>query len=741
LPIEPRLRAGESNALEPDGCAIAVKGGSAMRVRELLSARVVPVVRGIQAGLRTAAPVVDLWVRLGLAKVFFVSGMMKIGNWPAALELPRHGYPVGWLEPHEAALIGIAIAVIGPVLLTLGFLVRPAALAMLALSLVIQFSDRQLDVNLLWAALFLWYVVFGAGALSLDRILEKGLRTSAVPFAAEAIAAADWLTRVAGPWYLLLLRLWLAAALIKFWALPTLLPMTTMAAAPPWFAQPAAVLLALGAATPLVAGLMLAALSAAWAMQPAEGVSLYAPLLLSLLTVFGAGRWSVDRVLLDRLRRRSPPPGEGAPHVVILGAGFGGMACAARLRGEPVRITLIDRRNYHLFQPLLYQVATASLSPGDIAAPIRAVFRDDPNVDVLCATVSGVDPVRRKVFADGQEVGYDYLVLATGASHGYFGHQSWADWAPGLKFIDDAVAIRGRILAAFERAEAAGDAAEQVRLLTFLICGGGPTGVELAGAIAELARHGLEGEFRRIDPAAARVVLVQAGPRILPAFPEKLSAAAQASLQALGVEVILGSRVEGVDRLGAIVDGTRIPAATVLWAAGVVASPAARWLGAPADAAGRLKVAADLSVPGWPEIFAVGDTALARAWNGMPVPGLAAAAKQGGHYVAAVLRARLRGKAPPPPFRYRHLGSLATIGRKHAVADFGRITLSGGAAWWIWGAVHIFFLVGVRNRVSVIVGWLWSYLTYRTGVRLITGEPPVADEREGVRVVAAERRA
>jgi NADH dehydrogenase/putative oxidoreductase len=405
-------------------------------------------------------------------------------------------------------------------------------------------------------------------------------------------------------------------------------------------------------------------------------------------------------------------------------AGFGGIACARALRYDRVRVTLIDRRNYHLFQPLLYQVATASLSPADIATTIRATFRSDPHLTVICGTASAVDPVRRCVTVDGREHSYDYLVLATGATHSYFGHDLWAAHAPGLKTIDDAIAIRGRILRAFEEAEAVDDAAERERLLTFVICGGGPTGVELAGAIAELARHGLQDDFRRIDPASAKIILVQSGPRILPAFPESLSMVARESLQRLGVEVRLSSRVEAVDEIGAVVNGVMVPAATVLWAAGVVASPAAQWLNEAADTAGRLKVSPDLSVPRWPNIFAIGDTAASFGWNGMAVPGLAPAAKQAGAYVASVLRARCSGHEPPAPFSYRHQGNLATIGRQSAVADFGWITLTGARAWWIWGAVHIFFLAGLRNRISVFLGWLWSYLTYRVGVQLITGESP-----------------
>jgi NADH dehydrogenase/putative oxidoreductase len=408
------------------------------------------------------------------------------------------------------------------------------------------------------------------------------------------------------------------------------------------------------------------------------------------------------------------------PHVVIVGAGFGGMACAAALRHEPVRVTLIDRENYHLFQPLLYQVATAALSPADITTPVRAAFRNNARMRVLRGTVTAVDAAARRVIADGRAIPFDTLVLATGATHGYFGHEEWAVYAPGLKSVPDATSIRSRILDAFEKAESTEDAALQRKLLTFLICGAGPTGVEMAGAIAELAHNGMAKDFRNFDPASARILLVQAGPRVLPQFGERLSAFARSSLEALGVEVHTDSRVELIDGDGVVVNGERIAAGTVLWAAGVVASPAAAWLGAEADRTGRIRVGPDLSVPGHPDIFAIGDTALSLAWDGQPVPGLAPAAKQGGAYVASVLRAGLRGRKPPPPFRYRHQGSLATIGRRSAVADFGRVKVTGAAAWWLWGAVHVFFLVGVRNRLSVMLGWVWSYFTFDVGVRLIT---------------------
>jgi NADH dehydrogenase/putative oxidoreductase len=408
--------------------------------------------------------------------------------------------------------------------------------------------------------------------------------------------------------------------------------------------------------------------------------------------------------------------------VVIVGAGFGGISCAEALCHAPVSVTLIDKRNYHLFQPLLYQVATTVLAPNDIATPIRGMFREHANVSVLLGEVDGVDTAKQEVSVGTKRVPYDYLVLATGASHSYFGRDEWAPFAPGLKRVEDATELRRRLLCAFERAESAESEAERKAQLTFLIVGGGPTGVELAGAIAELAKQGMEQEYRHIDPAAASVILVQSAPRILPTFAPALSENARLALERLGVQVRLESRVEHIDSDGVRVNGERIPAKTVFWAAGVVASPAAKWLGAAEDRAGRLRVEPDLSVPGLPNVYAIGDTALSSGWEGQPVPGLAPAAKQGGAYVAQLILARVHKRKVPGPFRYRHLGSLATIGRKAAIADFGKLRLSGTWAWWLWGAVHLAFLAGLRNRVSVIFDWFWAYITYRSGTRLITGD-------------------
>ena len=410
------------------------------------------------------------------------------------------------------------------------------------------------------------------------------------------------------------------------------------------------------------------------------------------------------------------------PRVVIVGAGFGGLAAATGLKGAAVQVTVIDRRNYHLFQPLLYQVATAALSPADIAQPIRSILKRQHNATVLLGRVIGIDTVAREALVGQRRVPYDYLIVATGARHAYFGHDEWEPFASGLKKIDDATAIRARILLAFEQAESAAEAAERQALLTFVIVGGGPTGVELAGAIAELASKALVAEFRTIDPREARVVLIDAGPRVLPAFPERLSTIAARALERLGVEVRLGAAVTACDAAGVAIGADRLQSRCIIWAAGVAASPAGKWLGAERDRAGRVKVGPDLSVPGHPEIFVIGDSALATDARGNPLPGIAPAAKQAGHYVARLIRARIGGRRPPAAFRYRHLGNLATIGRKAAVADFGRIRLSGRLAWLLWGLVHIYFLIGFRNRLVVSLDWLWAYVTFQRGARLITGQ-------------------
>ncbi len=415
-------------------------------------------------------------------------------------------------------------------------------------------------------------------------------------------------------------------------------------------------------------------------------------------------------------------------HVVIVGAGFGGLETTYRLAGAPVRITLIDRRNHHLFQPLLYQVATASLSTSEIAWPIRYLVRHRPEVTTLFATVTGIDATNRRVLLeDGTEVAYDSLVLATGARHAYFGHDEWEPFAPGLKTLEDATTLRRRILVAFERAERETDAAKRAALMTFVIIGAGPTGVELAGTIADMARATLPPDFRNIDTQKARVVLIEAGPRVLAGFPDDLSAYALKSLESIGVDVVLGQPVTDCNADGVVYGGKQLETKTIIWAAGVRASRAAEWLGAPADRAGRLQVAPDLTVPGHPEIFAIGDTVTIPAWNGQPVPGIAPAAKQEGRYVAEVIKARLQGRSLPP-FRYSHSGSLAQIGKRLAVIDFGWIKLRGAIAWWIWGIAHIYFLIGLRNRLAVALSWLWIHARDQRAARLITqGSSKVMD--------------
>jgi NADH dehydrogenase len=408
------------------------------------------------------------------------------------------------------------------------------------------------------------------------------------------------------------------------------------------------------------------------------------------------------------------------PRVVIVGGGFGGLSAAKGLAGAPFEVTLIDRNNHHLFQPLLYQVATAGLSPADIASPIRSILGGQRNLRVMLADVSGVDVMRKEVIADDNRIRYDYLVLATGARHAYFGHDDWAAFAPGLKTIDDATYLRRRILLAFERAENEEDPEERLRLMTFVVVGGGPTGVEVAGAIAELAKRALASDFRSINPLCARIILVEGASRLLTPFDSSLSDAARLSLQQLGVEVRLGTAVTQCSCDGTRVGDEFIPARTIIWAAGVMASPAGRWLGAAIDRAGRVMVRADLSVPGHPDLFVIGDTAAVAGADGATLPGVAPVAKQQGQYIASTLIARRQGRTAPA-FRYRDFGSLATIGRSRAVAQFGRLRLSGFVAWVLWTVAHVYFLIGFRNRFVVALNWAWNYLTLQRGSRLITG--------------------
>ncbi len=692
-------------------------------------------------------PTVDLLIRLWLAKIFVVFGILELTQSQSAFGLAAYVHAVRFLSPLSATDIGAAIEVLGPVFLALGFMTRYAAVALLGLSLVIRLGGEPFDSQLFWVALFGWYVVIGAGSISIDRLLRRGLANSALLAVPRIVRASEWTRVNLGPIYVSGLRIWIALALIAGDLLTPMRTLSTSVSLSSWlpldvaarvsgsFGSFLGIFLLIGLGTRYVAVAIILALFADAMTDPRMTDAVYLLMICWILILCDGGALSVDRLIARLLTKyfpqfdaRDPHLLERLPRVVIVGAGFGGIACAASLRSVPVTVTLIDQTNYHLFQPLLYQVATAGLSPGDIASPVRPLFRNDFCTRVLLGTVTGVDTRRQVVMIGAQEIAYEYLVVATGATHSYFGKEEWAPYAPGLKRIEDAIEIRRRILTAFEHAEATIDVAKRASLLTFLIVGGGPTGVELAGAIAELARFGMDKEFRTFDPADARVILVQAASRLLPTFPEPLALIAQRSLEKLGVSVLLGSRVEDIDALGVVVSGNKILASTVLWAAGVRASPAAQWLKADCDKAGRIRVGEDLGVPGVSNVFAIGDTALSSGWHGQPVPGLAAAAKQAGTYVAGQIRKRVEGRAPRAAFKYHHRGSLATIGRKAAVADFGFVKLWGEPAWWLWGIVHVSFLVGARNRIATLINWFWAYLTYGAGVRLITGGESVREQ-------------
>jgi len=423
----------------------------------------------------------------------------------------------------------------------------------------------------------------------------------------------------------------------------------------------------------------------------------------------------------DTIFKRKEPHLESAyPRVVIIGAGFAGLNAARALKGAEVRVTIVDRTNFHLFQPLLYQVATAALSPADICRPVRGILRKQANAEVIMAEVSGVDSRLKEVICtSGQKIAYDYLIIASGATHGYFGHNEWEVHAPGLKTITDATKIREKILTAFEEAEVEESEEKRKRLLTFIVVGAGPTGVEMAGAMGELSRSAMAANFRHINPAEARIILLEAGPGILVTFSEKLQKKARRSLEKLGVEVRTDALVESVDAEGVIVGGERLFSNTVVWAAGVVASPAGKWLGVPTDRAGRIEVQRDLSLPGHPEIFIAGDLALFYNEQGKPLPGVAPVAVQQGNFIGQLITTELKGLRFKEEFQYRDRGNMATIGRAAAIAEIGPIKASGILAWLLWSFVHILFLISFRNRLFVMLQWIFAYLTYERGARLI----------------------
>jgi len=695
---------------------------------------------------RTAWPVADLLIRIWIGKLALVLSVLISTDWAMAVSMAAGSYPIPVAALGSTALLS-QVYWLAAVSLILGLATRVGAAVLLALAVASHIRVAALDLNLFWMALLACYVLVGADRLSLDRLLSQGLKNGPLPQIGALITFLDTTRPALTAIYLLALRVALMLTLLLAGGHMATAMMTTAAEIRAWLPVSSATLLfgnegialalLIGSGLATRATALLSIVMIGYHQMSSGDVSFpfYWTMLLLLLVAKGPGPLSLDGALLAWLRRSvselSGKPAfnlEGLPRVVIVGAGFGGIACARALRHAPASITLIDRHNYHLFQPLLYQVATAALSPADIAIPIRAIFRDQFNAKVMLATVTGLDTERREVLAHGLKLPYDHLVIATGATHSYFGQDAWAPFAPGLKRVDDATLVRGRVLEAFEHAEVAVSEVERRRLLSFVIVGGGPTGVELAGAVAELARVGMEKDFRNFDPATAEIILVQAGPRLLPAFPESLSEVARRSLADAGVKVFLNSKVNLIDADGVMVNDRRIYSRTVLWAAGVAASPAAKWLNAEADTAGRVKVQPDLSVPHLPDVYVIGDTALANCWKGQPVPGLAPAAKQGGAFVAKVIRSKLRGEPISHAFSYRHMGSLATIGRKSAVADFGFVRLRGAMAWWLWGIVHVLFLVGSRNRVAVVLNWIWSYVTYRASTRLITGSSPQRNE-------------
>ena len=695
------------------------------------------------------APSMDFIRRLTLAQVFFVSGFLKLSDWDNALYLSAHEYPVSWINPVTAATIGVAIEVLCPILLALGLMTRLAALPLLILTAIAQTVYQPVNAQVFWIVILGYWVVMGANKDSLDHLL-RGLKDSALPLAKIVSRSFKFLTQHIAPFYLLFMRVWIATILyvaghtamesvgfsehLQFLNYQPQLSVLRMMDGDFWvmfMCGIGAACIAFGFATRLMTLMSLLVLAMAThrinASAAQETEFVYWFMLLTILSFSGPGKYSLDNIIRHNLGKWFPQLDGNLnsdlvtlPHVVIVGAGFGGVAAAKTLRTTACRVTLIDKHNYHLFQPLLYQVATAGLSPSDIATPIRALFRDQSNIRIMLGEVVGVDKTNRKVLMKNGVIDYDYLVLATGARHSYFGKDEWAAFAPGMKRVEDAIAVRAKLLKAFEAAENCDDPIMQQQLLTFVIVGGGPTGVELAGALAELAHKGMEGEFSRIDPSKAKIYLVEAGPRLLAVMPEEISAYTKTALEKLGVAVMTGGKVENIDAEGVMVNGQRIHSLNVIWAAGVQSSPAAQWLGAEADRAGRVKVNKDLSVPNCERIYAIGDTVLAEVWNGKPMPGLAPAAKQSGMFVAKHIRAQIEGAEPQKEFRYQHYGSLATIGRQAAVADFGTFRMKGVLAWWFWGVVHVLFLANLQNRISVMIEWFWAYVTFKRSTRLIT---------------------
>ncbi len=679
-------------------------------------------------------PLLLLAIRLWLAQIFLLA---------AAVQFAAPGQPAPsniyacfelWLHAGSPAqMLAVWVAVLFALLLAGGMATRVSALLLAGVSLAAFLFDVGQEQNILWALLLLLVAVFGAGPISLDAVFGRitSRNTGLGTMKAAASRHSLWL----GQGLLTGLRFWLVWVLLASALTPSGVGTTPVVLAPLSMvfgyygevihlalAGLAMLFLAPGFLTRPAAGLA-AVILLITALNTGREETLYIAALLGFLARSGPGFLALDGLLkLDKWPSASIGKNQKVPHIVVIGAGFGGLAAVNRLMRQKCRITLIDRRNHHLFQPLLYQVATAALSPGEIALPIRGLFRGQDNVQVLMGEVIGVDREAFEVKLGDRRIAYDHLIVASGARSCYFGKDSWEKYAPGLKQIEDATYMRSRLLAAFEHAEDAQNVDARQAWLNFVIIGGGPTGVEMAGALAELAHHGLNGEFRTIDPAKARIILLDRGARCLTAFPAACSARAITMLEALGVELRFGANITNIDDTGVTLeDGSRILARTVLWTAGVQASPAAKWLALAPGPGGRVPVTSRLSLEGDDRVFVIGDTAAMPLAGGGLVPGLAPAAKQAGVYAARVISANMRGKREPSPFRYKHQGSLATIGRSSAIADFGWIRLSGAPAWWLWGAVHVGFLTGMRNRIAVALQWFWAYITYHRSTRLITG--------------------
>ena len=678
-------------------------------------------------------PSIDFLARLILFNSFFISGVLKLGDWDNALYLAENEYAVSWASAHTIAIIDIIIELVAAPLLLIGLFTRFAAFSMLLLSLFLQITYYPTNSQVFWIILLSWFVVKGAGRRSLDSFLDKGLDDSIfsfVSFFKKIFRKISYFEHV----YLVLVRCWLSLTLLSF----------IDAGMIPFYKEgfflflqndysfidgiTFSILLFLSVCIFLGFNFRLSLIAL---LSYSNHLSLYNGtvefvfwfVFFIFFILNGAGKYSLDSIIKKYLKlfAKNSKNYNNFPHIVIVGAGFAGVTAAKLLKNTACKITLIDKHNYHLFQPLLYQVATASLAPSDIAQPIRSLFDEQSNIRILMNEVVKIDSKKNQVFLkDNNDINYDYLILATGATHSYFGKNEWQKYAPGLKTLEDAIEIRQKILQSFEKAENFDDKQKQQEFLSFVIIGGGPTGVELAGSIAELAYHGMKGEFSHLDPNIAKIYLIQSPEYLLPNFDNKLSDFTQKSLEKLGVIVLTNNRVTNIDDEGVSIGDQKILSQNVFWAAGVQASPIKDWLEVETDRSNRVVTDEYLRAKNYENIFIAGDAALSSSWKGNAMPGIAPAAKQSGKYIAQYIRREIEERKQIKAFKYIHYGNLATIGRKSAVADFSLIKIKGSVAWWLWGIIHIFFLVGAKSRITVMLEWFWAYVTFKKGTRLIT---------------------